>query len=320
MPTPPAAPASAHDAAVDSASTDTPAAPSHLVASVATDRATLIVTGSERLTWLNGLVTCDLKKLDERTGAYGLIVGKTGKIQADVAIVAHEDALFVSVPASKTDALLAMFDTYLVMEDAEFALAEDATFVRLVGPGAEGLATPVGARASVALSWWGGEGRAIVAAPADVANALDELRQAGAEVVDEAGWAALCITAAVPRYGADFDEALYPQEAGLEKRAVSFTKGCYLGQEVVHTLEIRGRANRRLLAFTIDAPASEAASLAGATLTADGQTVGKITSATASTEGDAAPLRALGLAKVAAIAAATALEAGGYPVRVRAST
>jgi folate-binding protein YgfZ len=51
----------------------------------------------------------------------------------------------------------------------------------------------------------------------------------------------------VPRYGADFDETHYPQEAGLKERAVSFTKGCYLGQEVVCTLENRGQLRRRMM-------------------------------------------------------------------------
>jgi tRNA-modifying protein YgfZ len=315
--------------AAPASSSSSSSLPLVLAASHAAERTTLVVTGSERLTWLNGLVTCDLKKVDERTGAYGLIVGKTGKIQADVAIVAHDEALYVSVPASKSDALLAMFDTYLVMEDAEFAVAADIAFVRIVGEGAEALGetgTTGAAITSVSLPWFGEAGRAVLVARAQVDKILDELGAAGATVLDEAGWAALCVAHGIPRYGFDFDEGLYPQEAGLEKRAVSFTKGCYLGQEVVHTLEIRGRANRRLLAFSIEAPAAEASALVGAALTADGQTVGKITSTTpgpkqgGSVEGDEAKtsmIWALGLAKVAAVTAAGALEAGGYQVRIR---
>ena len=90
-----------------------------LLASLAEDRTTLVVTGSERVGWLNGLVTCDLKKLGDRVGAYGLVVAKNGRIQADIAIVQAGDTLLLSVPRSREEKLLAMFDTYLVMEDAE---------------------------------------------------------------------------------------------------------------------------------------------------------------------------------------------------------
>lgn len=195
-------------------------------------------------------------------------------------------------------------------------------FVRLVGPEATTFDTARlasqgdGVFASVALPWFDTGGRAVVVERANVDKVLDELRANGVEVVDQAAWAALCVTYAVPRYGVDFDEKLYPQEAGLEKRAVSFSKGCYLGQEVVHTLEIRGRANRRLTAFEIEAPREAVDDLAGAALTADGTPIGTITSATENREREGF-LWALGVAKLAPLATATELRAGDFRVLPR---
>src|SRR5262249_30258701 len=72
-------------------------------------------------------------------------------------------------------------------------------------------------------------------------------------VGDESAWEALRIEQGVPRFRHDFDESTYPQEASLEKRAVSFDKGCYLGQEVVCMLELRGQVKRKLVPVTLSA-------------------------------------------------------------------
>ena len=77
---------------------------------------------------------------------------------------------------------------------------------------------------------------------------LDEVaRGVGGALGDDAAWEALRIERAIPRFGVEFDATTYPQEAALEKRAVSFAKGCYLGQEVVCMLEMRGHVKRKLV-------------------------------------------------------------------------
>ncbi len=85
---------------------------------------------------------------------------------------------------------------------------------------------------------------------------------------------ALRLELGVPAFGIDFDDKMYPQEAALEKRAVSFEKGCYLGQEVVCMLEIRGHVKRRLVSFVADARVER-----GAAVTDDaGEEIGKVSS------------------------------------------
>lgn len=300
--------------AVETAIAPAGAPPLPALASIAEDRTTLVVEGSDRLVWLNGLVTCDLKKLGEGLGAYGLVVAKNGRIQADIGVVQHGERLLLSVPSSRVEKLLAMFDTYLVMEDAEVTASADFCWIRVVGPGASELSATLPGAAT--LDWIGHGGAAVIVPRDESAAALGDLARRGFARTDEATWALWCARLGVPRFGIDFDESTYPQEASLEKRAVSFTKGCYLGQEVVHTLEVRGRAARRLLPVLVEtSDASATTTLAGAELSAGGAAAGKITSVVL--DADAGRLVGLALAKVAAVSGDAVLLAGGFPVRLR---
>jgi folate-binding protein YgfZ len=114
----------------------------------------------------------------------------------------------------------------------------------------------------------------------DVNNALERLggaaRALGGGVLDPDGWTAVHVLSGVPRCGVDFGEESYPQEAGLKARAVSFNKGCYLGQEVICMLENRGQLARRL----VQLESSEAGAVDPGTQLFDteGKRVGEITS------------------------------------------
>ena len=103
------------------------------------------------------------------------------------------------------------------------------------------------------------------------------LASIGGMLGDNRAWEALRLDRRVPQFGADFDAATYPQEAGLEKRAVSFSKGCYLGQEVIFMLEKRGHVKRRLVTLRVasDLPPPRGADV----FDTDGENVGSITSA-----------------------------------------
>ena len=280
-------------------------------------RTTLTVTGKDRLTWLNGLVTCDLAKRAPGDAVYGLFVAKNGRVLADVAVVVDETRVLLSVPASQAEALRAHLDHYLIMEDAEIARSADesGTFgvYAVHGPRARDVLAAVRTAGGV-----GGEldrtglGGAIVLAgkerERDVRAALERVvAEVGGAFGDERAWDALRLERAVPRFGIDFDGATYPQEAGLEKTSVSFSKGCYLGQEVVCMLEMRGKVKRKLVALALD---SGSVPPRGTTVTAvDGANAGEITSATASpTLGGTV---ALAMVKAAQIEPGTVLDVGG---------
>jgi folate-binding protein YgfZ len=200
------------------------------------------------------------------------------------------------------------------MEDAEMAPATDAFEVwTLHGPRSRAaLDAAIAAGAVGGLVDATGLGGAIALAPAvDDARAAAAVRaalEAHAAVGDAAGWEALRLERAVPGFGVDFDDKTYPQEAALEKSAVSFSKGCYLGQEVVCMLEMRGHVKRKLVSLLVDA--GEPAPAPGAAVTDEaGAAVGEVTSAGASpTLGR--PV-ALAMVKRAAAEAGKRLRVGG---------
>jgi folate-binding protein YgfZ len=253
------------------------------------DLATLVVTGRDRVSWLNGLLTCDLVKRPDGEARYGLVVARNGRVIADATVVVDdEDArALVVVPAERVETLRTHLDHYLVMEDAEVAADSDA-FEPWMLHGPRSGDVLAAARAAGAVGGHvdaTGLGGAVVLAPnaraGEVRAAIERaVHDAGGVVGDAGGWEALRLERAVPRFGADFDEKTYPQEASLEKTAVSFDKGCYLGQEVVCMLELRGHVKRKLVPVAIDAPTPPPR---GASVTdQDGAPVGEITSSAAS--------------------------------------
>jgi folate-binding protein YgfZ len=228
----------------------------------APELAVLAVTGSDRVSWLNGLVTCDLAGwgIDPAGEArYALLVARSGRVLADPILVADGERVLAVVAAGLVDPLRAHLDHYLVMEDAEVAPAAGAFEVWMLhGPASPAVLSAARAAGATGSSFdRTGLGGAVVLAPLDrtatTRAALDAaVRDAGGLVGDAAGWEALRLERGVARFGVDFDDKTYPQEASLEKAAVSFNKGCYLGQEVVCMLEMRGHVKRRLVSIVLD--------------------------------------------------------------------
>lgn len=221
---------------------------------------TLVITGDDRLTWLNGLVTCDLAKKAPGDAVYGLVVARNGRVLADVLVFIDEARLILAVPAAAAETLRAHFEHYLVMEDAQVDPGS-ATFETWMVHGPRSFELLAKARSAGGIGApidRTGLGGVIVFADADHAEEVRrELGRAAAEVGgvvgDAAGWRALRLERNVAEFGEDFDDKTYPQEAGLEKAAVAFDKGCYLGQEVVCMLEMRGHVKRKLAPLVLEA-------------------------------------------------------------------
>jgi folate-binding protein YgfZ len=283
------------------------------------DLAAFAITGRDRASWLNGLVTCDLASLAPGGGAYGLAVGKTGRISAELWILAGSDRLLVGLDRGRAEAIREHLERHLIMEDAEIGPPLDRGFVFAHGPLAAELvdaARALGADAAQ-VDWTGRRDAAVILAPegrldAVKAGLLARAGDRGAEASAE-GWEALRIAWGLPRAGVDFDDQTMPQEASLEKVAVSFTKGCYLGQEAVFMLEKRGHPKKKLMRLAVEGDASlpEGAEIA---LPEGSDAIGVVTSATARPEGGG--LLALGYVKYKHAAADTALVVGGRPAHV----
>ena len=278
------------------------------------DLAAFAVTGGDRLGWLNGLVTQDVGKLAAGAGAYGLAVTKVGRILAEVWIVAAAERAFVIVAREKLEALRHHFEKHLVMEDAEVGPAEERAILFVHGPRALDLVDEARLRGADAamIDWTGRRNAAVILAAEASGEALAAaLRAKGATPVSDEAFDALRTAWGVPRFGVDYDDETLPQEASMERLAVSFTKGCYLGQETVFRLEKRGHPRRRLAHLEVEGeePIAKGAEIASA----EGP-VGTLSSAAPAADG--AGLLAIGSVKHKLATAGTALTVAGRAAKV----
>jgi folate-binding protein YgfZ len=225
-------------------------------------RGTLSVTGSEAKSWLNGLVTCDVLKVEPGLGAFGLVLNKQGKIQSEVEIVASDQGLLVGISPGVAPGLVASLDKFLVMEDAELSdVSADYLWADFHGLGAAALAEAAaklcaGTASAIRFS---SEAAATLVFERDELLELERFveRTPALRRATEADWEALRIAHTLGRFGVDFGEADNPHEAALDRRAVSWNKGCYLGQEVVCMQDMRGKLKRRLVALELEVDDSD---------------------------------------------------------------
>lgn len=238
------------------------------------DVAAIRVWGPDARTWLNGQITNQVALIEPSEAVYTLVVNVKGRILADAWVLARSaEELLLLVPAARREALMAHFDKYVVMEDVDVE-TDDVAVITVQGPLSGDV---VGDRESFPCGRIGAVGRDVLVPPAEAEptlRALVERAEAlgGAEVSAE-GWELARLRAGRPAYALDFDESVYPQEAGLKELAVSFDKGCYLGQEVVCMLENRGQLRRHLVRLR-----SEAEPSPGAPVRAGERDVGEVRS------------------------------------------
>lgn len=263
------------------------------------ERDTLVVRGPDRKTWLDGLLTCAVAEVAPGTARYGLLLTKQGKIVSDVFLADSGSELFLGVAPGQGASMRELLDRYLVMEDADLGAAQGAP-VWLLGNGSgtePALAGGVLTLRDLSLSL-----TVAAAAPPD-ARPVPEL----ASLLAEHG---------LGLFGVDFNERDNPHEASLDRVAVSWTKGCYLGQEVVCMQDMRGRVKRRLVALSgsaglLAAPTAEAPSVLGS----GGEAVGHVTSVHAAAGG----ARLLASVTTSALESSAELSVLGQPVRVVSS-
>ncbi len=270
-------------------------------AHVLTDQRVLRVSGDDAASWLQGQVTNDVLALEPGRGGYGLVLETTGKIRSDAFVHRVADAFLLVLPSDRAEAVRAHFDAHVIMEDVELALHPELAVVTVQGPGAAGAVASLEGT-SMADRLGAGAGYDLIV-PSERARAVAaELVARGAVRLDDEAWELARIRAGIPRMGVDFGDHTLPQEAGLARRAVSFTKGCYLGQEPVVMLEHRGKPPTRLFVLRSERPLPVGRVLR----TREGDVVGRVTSAARAVEADGAYL-GLGLVKRAHAVQGTAL-------------
>jgi tRNA-modifying protein YgfZ len=273
------------------------------------DRGRIVVSGKDRASYLQGLLTNDVASLAAGQGQYAAYLTPQGRMIADMFLYELGDVLLLAVPRHTKDTLLAKFEQFIFTEDVQLGdVTETFAEIAVVGPDAAALvASALGItdaslnhlaeHANVRAAFGGTT--AIVTRVTDTGEPgyglYVERREAAALVgavaanhstvssaavaLEPSAVEALRIEAGVPLFGRDMDEETIPLEAGIESRAISFTKGCYVGQEVIIRVLHRGhgRVARKLVGVTLDGEGvpSPAASIR------DGEReVGRVTSST----------------------------------------
>jgi folate-binding protein YgfZ len=199
------------------------------------------VSGADRLRYLNGQVTNDLRRLTAEEAMPALLLSAKGKLCADVLVWIEGEALVVEADASLEESLLARLERYAVADDVAFdPIPPEPHRYHVFGPASDLFA-------GLRIRRIGTQGVDLAVAPADIMEArADEVEL-------------LRIERGVPRWGNELSEETLPQEAGLDRVAVDFKKGCYVGQEVVSRIHSIGHVNRNLCGFVGDFDFSMAA-------------------------------------------------------------
>jgi folate-binding protein YgfZ len=272
------------------------------------DRGRIVVSGADRASYLQGLLTNDIVALQAGQGCYAAYLTPQGRMIADMSVYELGDVLLLTLAGDVKDGVLAKLDQFIFSEDVQLGDVTAAfAQVAAIGPDAARVVSAVLSAEATGVSadrlrelpengntrvQWSG-GPAIVTRVTDTgepgydvhverahAAALKAaLAAAGAVALDEATANALRVEAGIPLFHRDMDEDTIPLEAGIESRAISFSKGCYVGQEVVIRVLHRGhgRVARKLVGLACDGSQPPAP---GAVVRSGERDVGRITSST----------------------------------------
>jgi folate-binding protein YgfZ len=220
------------------------------------DRALLAVTGPDRLSWLQGLLTNDVAALPVGGVCDAAYLTPQGRLITDLRVLHLDDRTLLDVPASLAAGLAAKLDGLLFSEDAQIAdLSAQLTEIDLHGPhslavrDAQSALLGEHATAVFADDPFGVPGFTIIAVRDRADAIVHGLAAAGAVEATLATLDVVRVEAGRPAFLVDMDEHTLPLEANLEARAISFTKGCYVGQEVIIRVMHRGqgRVAKRLV-------------------------------------------------------------------------
>lgn len=218
------------------------------------DRAKFLVRGGEAADFLQGQVSNDVEALAPGTGCYATVLNHKGKLRTDLRVLRGDDWFWLDTEAIGYAVLEHMLRTYSLGRDVQYEdVTESRALLSIVGPGArERLdAAPPDSENSFVT----GEHGIYVATLLGVDVICEPGTALEVERVAEEAAECVRIEAGRPRLGFDMDSETMPQEAGINERAVSFTKGCYVGQETVARLFYKGKPNRHLRGLKLSGPA-----------------------------------------------------------------
>jgi folate-binding protein YgfZ len=269
------------------------------------DRGLIVVSGSDRATYLQGLLTNDIVGLKSGTGCYAAYLTPQGRMITDLFVYELGDVMLLALPRPQKDVVLAKLDQLVFSEDVQLGdVTETFLATAIVGPSAPAtLANILGLAADdlrtmpehgnlraafedrpmiltrtkdtgvMGFDVYVESAKADVFRIALVSNGIQNLDPETAEVVR--------IEAGIPKFNQDMDEDTIPLEAGIESRAISFSKGCYVGQEVIIRVLHRGhgRVARKLVGLVVEGETSPSID---ARVMSNNREIGNVTSAAVS--------------------------------------
>ena len=235
-------------------------------------RTRISLTGSDRVRWMNGMVTNNIRDLAAGRGVYAFLLNPQGRILGDMLVYNEGERLTVETDRSQVEKIVAAFEHYIIMDDVEVTnLSENWTALGLSGAESRGVLKAAGidvgeleplqtqlAQCNCDCGCLhctvvrGEDGRResyeIWLPPKDVSKAWQALVSGGATPVGSEALEMQRIAAGIPLYGVDIRERDLPQETE-QTRALNFNKGCYVGQEIVERIRSRGNVHRKFSGF-----------------------------------------------------------------------
>jgi len=256
-------------------------------------RAKIALTGGDRSRWLNGMISNNVRDLAAGHGIYSFLLNAQGRIQGDLYAFNRGESLLVDTESGQKNRIWEVFDHYIIADDVEMTDVSDKIgALGLTGPESRnvlqraGISLPELQPLQFAEVQWTHGGVTILRGEEEIKeswqlwvvpehfNTLwDALVNAGARPAGSVALNLFRISRTIPKFGEDIRDRDLPQETG-QGRALNFSKGCYLGQEIVERIRSRGAVHRQFMAFTV----AGALPQPGSKIQADGKDVGEITS------------------------------------------
>jgi tRNA-modifying protein YgfZ len=238
------------------------------------ERGKLALSGPDAKGMLAGQVTNDIEALHTGGGCYAALLTHKGKMLADLRVLDLGDELWLDTERVALQTVFDMIRRFKIGYELELhKRTVERGLLSLIGPDAarvldarelgdvEYANAPVAIEGVAAIAVRTDTGVDVICDVADTSELAATLCERGAVAVSEQAAEIVRVEHGRPRYGVDMDDSVIPQEAGLNERAVSFTKGCYVGQETVARLYYRGRPNRQLRGLRLSAPTAPGAEL-----------------------------------------------------------
>ena len=237
------------------------------------DRGKLTVSGAEAAEYLQGQLTNDVEALEPGEGQYAALLDRKGHMQADMRVLRPAiEELWIDTEPEGLEATRKHLQMYKIGREVEVADATaERAILSLIGPRAVEIAgtavlpehacEPASIEGVDCLAVGTAGGIDLIAAAADAERLREALLGAGAVEVSAEAVEILRVEAGVPRFGAEMDTRTMPAEAAIVEDAVSFTKGCYIGQETVARLHYKGKPNKHLRGLKLSGAATPGAAL-----------------------------------------------------------